>query len=304
MARPANRIEQEVMDMPEGFSHAAALLPDRLKSAALALPERDRARAEEIRLRAGREASVLLPEGERALCPGELTDARDMDEVLERATRSSVHAAEHELRRGFVSAGRGIRVGVCGTLSDAENGGMRAVSSVCIRVPRQVRSAGRAAIAGLAAPPSSVLVLSPPGGGKTTFLRELVRTVSDGGTRVSLCDERAEIASAGSGVPLFDVGRCTDVFTGAPKAEAAMMLLRAMNPQVIALDEVTEHRDIGAIEYAANCGIKVFATAHAAGVDELRRRPLYRQLMELRAFDAAVVISGAGAERRYEVEYL
>lgn len=285
--------------MPEGFSAAAALLPETFKAAALALPGNDRERAEEIRLRSGREASVLLPEGERVLCRGIKAGERDMCEVLERATCSSVHSAAHELRRGFVSAALGVRVGVCGTLSDAQ-GGIRGISSVCIRVPRQIKSAGAEAVAHLARSRESVLALSPPGGGKTTFLRELVRTVSDLGVRVSLCDERGEIAASLNGLPQFDVGRCTDVLTGAPKADAAMMLLRAMNPQVIALDEITEGRDIDAIESAANCGVRVYATAHAASPDELLRRPLYRRLMEARAFDAAVLISGAGASRRYE----
>ena len=290
--------------MPEGFLAAAALLPDEFKAAALALPEQDKTRAEEIRLRSGREATVLLPEGERVFFRGVKTCARDMGEVLERATRSSVHSASHELRRGFVSAPLGVRVGICGTLSDTESGGIRSVSSVCIRVPRQIKGAGAGAIALLTRSPDSALVLSRPGGGKTTFLRELVRTVSDTGVRVLLCDERGEIAAAHDGQPQFDVGRCTDVLTGAPKAEAAMMLLRAMNPQVIALDEITEKRDIDAIENAANCGVRVYATAHAASPDELTRRPLYRRLMEVRAFDAAVLISGAGAERHYEVTRL
>lgn len=287
--------------MPEGFSAAAALLPDVYKAAALALPEKDRKRTEEIRLRSGREASVLLPEGERVLCRGIKAVERDMREVLERATCSSVHSAAHELRRGFVSAALGVRVGVCGTLSDVSGGGIRGISSVCIRVPRQIKNAGAEAISLLARSRESVLVLSPPGGGKTTFLRELVRTVSDSGVRVSLCDERGEIAASVNGLPQFDVGRCTDVLTGAPKADAAMMLLRAMNPQVIALDEITEGRDIDAIENAANCGVRVYATAHAASPDELLRRPLYRRLMEAQAFEAAVLISGAGANRRYEV---
>jgi stage III sporulation protein AA len=139
-------------------------------------------------------------------------------------------------------------------------------------------------------------------------LRDLIRAVSDGDAayglrpeRVSLADERSEIAAVYDGVPQLDVGAHTDVLDACPKAQAVIMLLRAMNPNVVALDEVTAERDVAAIISAANCGARIFATAHAAGEGDLRRRPVYRLLRECGVFEKTVTITRECGVRRYRV---
>ena len=299
---PLHRVKRKkVWDMPEYFQRAAALLPEPLLHAAAALPARERTACEELRLRVGRPCALRLPEGERQLSPEAVT-ARTLAAVLEKATGASLHAFADELRRGFVCAAGGVRVGVCGTAVCRAGAveALRDVSSLCIRVARPVPGAGREVLPLLAG--KSVLVLSPPGGGKTTFLRELVRTVSDSGVRVALADERGELAGASGGVPGFDVGQRTDVLTGAPKAEAALLLLRAMAPEVVAMDEVSAPEDAAAIETLLGCGVRIFASAHAADRAALLRRPVFRRLLERGAFDVLVRISGRGGARTYGVE--
>lgn len=287
--------------MPEHFSLAAALLPPDLRAAAETLPEHERASCEELRLRVGCPPSARLPDGERPLTPDPVTP-RTLAAVLENATGASLHAVADDLRRGFVSAPGGVRVGVCATAVCAGSGvvTLRDVSSLCIRVARPVPGAGREVLPMLRG--KSVLVLSPPGGGKTTFLRELVRVSSDAGARVAVADERGELAGMRGGVPGFDVGQRTDVLTGAPKAEAALMLLRAMSPEIVAMDEIGDASDAGAIRTLLGCGVRIFASAHAPDRAALMRRSVFRRLMEDRAFDALVVISGRGEARRYRVE--
>ena len=288
--------------MQDGYGAAAALLPPTLRSAAQALTEREKDSAEEFRLRMGRRPAVLLPDGERILADSTVS-AADILAVTEIATRSSFHAVTDELRRGYLAAPGGVRVGVCGA-AVMENGikTLRELSSLCVRIPRQVKEAGSGAIETVK--DGSVLIYSPPGGGKTTFLRELVRTVSDAGTRVSLCDERGEIAGAVSGAPQFDVGRSTDVLSGAPKAEGALLLLRAMNPQVVAMDEISAPEDAKAIETLLGCGVHIFAPVHASFAEELALRPACRKLLDEGAFQYAVRISGRGTQRHYAVDRL
>ena len=154
----------------------------------------------------------------------------------------------------------------------------------------------------------STLIFAPPGAGKTTLLRDLIRMASDGvhmaPQRVGVADERGEIAALWSGRPQLDVGHRTDVLEGCPKAQGLMMLLRAMNPQILAADEITAPEDVRALVTAAGCGTALLATAHGRDRKDLSRRPLYRELMEARVFRRLVYIRPEQGIRRYEVEEL
>ena len=172
----------------EGFENAAALLPLDMRSDVLALPEGLRAGAEELRLRAGRRLSLAMPEGESPVGKRTVTP-RDLDTVLENATRASAHTALESVASGFVTVRGGCRVGLCGETVVREGGvrSIRRLSSLGIRIPRQHRGCAAevyARLLELGLP--DTLIVSPPGAGKTTLLRELVRLVSEGGRRVSL----------------------------------------------------------------------------------------------------------------------
>lgn len=286
----------------DGFASAAALLPWRLRQAAEAMPGESRAVCEELRLRRGREATALMEGREYGLGAGPVTEG-DLRTVLETATRASFHAVGEQLCRGFISAPGGVRVGVCGTAVVGPGGmeGVREIYSVSLRVPRAVPDCADGIWDALTAGGfRSVLIAAPPGAGKTTLLRELVRRLSCQGLRVAVADERGEIADAWDGEAAFDVGPHTDVMTGVPKAQGVGLLLRAMNPQVMAVDEIGGEADARALLEAAGGGVKLLATIHGARGE--RESPVCRALLQAGVFRRRVWVENRRGVRRYTVE--
>jgi stage III sporulation protein AA len=293
------------------FVQAVQALPLRLRQEALSLPEGDRARAEELRLRAGWPMTAVLPEGERPL-GGSPVEGRELEQLVEIASRASLHTVLDQVRRGYLTFEGGHRIGLCGTaaLREGEIHALRAISSANLRIARQVKGAAAPVLDGLCPGGrlADTLILAPPGLGKTTLLRDLIRSVSEGEgctpLRVSLADERGEVAAMYNGRPQLEVGRRTDVAEGCPKAQGLMLLLRAMNPQVLAVDEITAPEDVGALITAAGCGVTLLATAHGEGRAGLERRPLYRPLLDEGLFRFLVRIRREGERRIYTIEEL
>lgn len=294
------------------YEKACELLPTRLSVSALDISRERMAEVEEIRLRAGWPIHLVLS-GEEIPLPQTRVIGEDLEQVLDRATEFSRYTAEESLRAGFVTARGGFRVGVCGSViaSNGKSEGIRDISSLAIRIPREQEDIARPLLPRLLEKGRllNTLILSPPGGGKTTLLRDLVRLVSDGSElaapmRVSLVDERGEIAAMYRGMAQLAVGSQTDVLDGCPKRIAIPMLLRAMTPQVIALDEIAHPSDVDALCSAVNCGIVMLATAHASSDSEWESRPILKRLLNCGVFERVVVIEVQKAFRSYRVEVL
>lgn len=291
----------------EPFEQAAALLPPHLRRGTEALPALVKRRVEEIRLRAGRSPSLVLGRDELPLPSDGPVTVQDLERTVEIATQASAHAALESLRQGWFTVPGGHRVGLCGSLwsEGGEVRNLRCLSSLDIRVAHAVPGCGETVLPQLLREGRfvSTLLLSPPGGGKTTLLRDLTRLLSQGGARVGLMDERGEVAALWRGLPQFDVGERTDVLEGCPKAQGLMMLLRGMNPQILCCDEITDPADLAALTQCAGCGVKLLSTVHAETVDDLLAKPLYRDLLARGLFRRAVVLR-RGEEPRYRVEEL
>lgn len=278
------------------YEQAAALLPSRWQQAARRVPEHRKAQAEEFRLRAGRPMTLLTCEGELLVSdelPRQSVTQADLEQLCDAVTGYSRYAAAETM--GAVRGDGGTA--------------LRDISSAVVRISRQVRGLWQEVPEWSAGGFDSTLIAAPPGGGKTTLLRDMIATLSNGTEdrcplRVGVVDERGELAGMYRGVPQLDVGCHTDVLDGCPKALGIPMLLRSANPQVIAVDEITEAADILAMTAAANCGVKLLATIHAEDGEELRRKPLFRQLAEAGVFRRLITISTAEGRRHYRTEAL
>lgn len=262
---------------------------------------------EEIRLRCGIPATINRGGSESALfCKGRpvTPDAALLQAVLEAASDHSVHTAAEAMARGYVTLRGGSRVGLCGraVVLDGRVKTISPVSSLNIRAARQHPGCASALIDHLAQQEESLLILGPPGCGKTTLLRDAARLLSDRlDRRVGLADTRGELAALWAGAPQMNVGRRTDVLADCPVALAVPMLVRTMNPAWVCIDEITDPEDIAAIERASYCGVHFLATAHAACVEDLGGRPLYRRLLKLGLFRWAAVL---GPSREVHIQKL
>lgn len=286
---------------------AAGVLPFELRQALDRLDRRWAERTEELRLRRGYPMMVGVGDRELETDSLPITEAHLLT-VLENASQASVHTVLGQIREGFVTLRGGHRIGLCGTVvcREGENVTMRNLSSLSVRVARQVKGFGHTVLPALMEDGcfQNTLILSPPGVGKTTLLRDLVRELSDKGTRIAVTDERGEIAALWRGEAQLDVGRHTDVLDGCPKDEGMIMMLRGMNPQVIAVDEITRQRDVKAVSEVFGCGVSLLATAHGRRIEDLKGRRIYRTLMDLGMFRRVVIMERRGDCRKMTVEVL
>ena len=227
----------------------------------------------------------------------------DMKETVEYISNYSLYAYEDEIRQGFITVQGGHRVGMAGKVIMEKDGikSMKYISFINVRLSHQVKGCADKLLPFVAEGTEvrHTLIISPPRCGKTTLLRDLIRQLSDGGENhhgvtVGVVDERSEIGACYMGVPQNDLGIRTDVLDCCPKAKGMLMLIRTMAPQVIAVDEIGGREDLEAIEYVRNCGCKLLATVHGSSIDDIRSKPVLRELILEHVFERYVVLGNAG----------
>lgn len=242
----------------------------------------------EIRLRIGQPIIVYSNNNEKLL--SYITTGAIIKETVELISGYSLYAWESELRAGFITLPGGCRVGLCGktVVEDEKVKTMVHISGINMRIKHEVKGCSNAVLK-LIPDLGHMVIISPPGCGKTTLLRDLARSISNKGKTVAIVDERSEIAGSYMGVPQNDVGMRTDVLDRCPKDKGMTMLLRSMSPDVIVADEIGSKKDVEAIEQIANAGVKIICTIHGSGIDDIRERKHLKELTGL--FDNYIVLS-------------
>ncbi|MDO4531381.1 MAG: stage III sporulation protein AA [Bacillota bacterium] len=265
------------------------ILPRRLRER---ITEEELLQAQEIRLRCGQPVALKGMDGSLRLMEERLS-ARELREAVSFISEYSLYAFEEELRQGYLTLEGGHRVGFCGkaVLEGGEIRTLKQINALNIRIARQQKGWAEAFLPKLMEGKRfcHTLIVSPPCCGKTTLLRDMVRCLSERHYAVGVVDERGEICPLRDGVPQMDVGCCTDVLEGCPKAKGMVLLLRSMSPQIIAVDELGGAADAAAVGEVLRCGVQLLATAHGYGYSDVRQR--LKELVDAEIFERYLVLS-------------
>ena len=241
-----------------------------------------------VRIRCGRSTTLEMADGGSIdLAP---MDRLAFDRLLLRLMDNSVYARAGEIQNGYFTAAGGFRVGVCGRI-DAGSVDLSGITSICIRFARQkIGCAVRLHEIIAREAYASMLIVSPPGMGKTTMLRDLARSLSAAGAQIAIADERREICGCVGGVPQMDVGVRTDIMDGGAKHIAIPMLVRSMAPDIVIADEIGNAADADCLLDARRCGASIIASAHGRTIGEAAQRGCIARLFENGAFDYAALL--------------
>lgn len=242
---------------------------------------------QEIRIRVNQPVKITAADGFKFVSntglladKGDFSDYRvspaDIQTSLELISEGSVYTFIEEIRKGFITIKGGHRIGIAGKVITKNQAviNIREVNGLNIRIAREVKGSSEKIlklISDDACGVHNTLIIAPPNGGKTTALRDLTRVLSEK-HKISLVDERCEIAACFRGVPQLDVGPQTDILELCPKAQAMLIMLRSMSPEIMVTDEVTCQEDLDVICRIINCGVKIITSIHGFTLDDIKAR--------------------------------
>ncbi|EJP6473394.1 stage III sporulation protein AA [Clostridium sp. FAM 1755] len=274
------------------------ILPNHISKLICDLDEVDK--LQEIRFKIGKPICFQLGNEERIT--SYKIKKEDIMSIVQRMSNYSIYSFEEEIKQGYLTIKGGHRVGICGrcVIDGGKVKTIRDISSLNIRICREIYNASKLVMPYIVENGHvlNTIIISPPKCGKTTIIRDISKKISDGmdllnlkGQKVSIIDERSEIAGSYNGVPQLDVGLRTDVLDNCPKSEGIVMAIRSMAPEVIICDEIGTYKDIESILIALNSGVNLITTIHGFGVEDVYNRPVFKEIVENKVFKRAIVLS-------------
>lgn len=254
---------------------------------------------EEIRIRIGQ--PIILKYSNKSIVLEYKTTQNDLLDILEKLCENSIYSYQNQICSGYITIIGGHRVGLTGSvvMQDGKIVNINNISSLNFRIARQVLGCSNELLKYIIDYKNNTiyntLIVSPPGAGKTTILRDAIRQISNGigdfeGKTIGLVDERNEISAMYKGISQNDIGIRTDVLENISKSIGMKMLVRSMAPQIICADEIGSFEDVEAIKYIVCSGVKGIFTAHGGSIEELELNPALRQLIDLLMFERIIFL--------------
>ena len=256
---------------------------------------------EEIRIRINR--PIILKLRNQDICINYIVTEKDIMQTLEKLCENSLYAYKKQIAEGYITVKGGHRVGITGTgvVEEEKIINIKYISSLNFRIAREVKGCSKNILKEIINQKDNTIyntiIVAPPGKGKTTMLRDIVRNISNGiqelsftGKNCGLIDERGEIAACYRGIPQKDVGIRTDIIENVSKEKGIMMLIRSMAPEVIACDEIGSSQDVQAIEKAVISGVKGIFTMHGKSIDDVKNNKEINKLLEKNILEKIIFI--------------
>ena len=267
---------------------------------------------EEIRLRLERPIILKYADGEKVIKYS--VTLEEVISCLQAICENSIYTYQNQIAEGFVTIKGGHRVGISGS-GVMENGkiiNINHIYSLNFRISRQVIGSGNKILKYILDVDKNniynTLIVSSPGAGKTTIIRDIIRQISTGikeikflAINVGVVDERGEIASLFRGIPQNEIGIKTDVIDNVPKHLGMKMLIRSMAPKVIVADEIGSNEDIEAIKYAICSGCRGLFTAHGSNFEDISLNPIIKNLIATNIIERIVFLDEANRGKIREV---
>ena len=266
---------------------------------------------EEIRIRVHRK--IILKIKKKEIKNNNIINTKEILEILQKICDNSIYTYQNQICNGFITIKGGHRVGITGNVvfKDGQVINISHIYSLNFRIAREIIGCSNKLLKYVLKINENTIyntiILSPPGRGKTTLLRDCIRNLSDGikeygfkGINIGVVDERGEIAAMYKGVPQNDVGQRTDILDNISKDIGMKMLIRSMNPKIITADEIGTKEDIEAINYAICSGVKGLFTAHGDSLQDIKLNPILNKLYNLKIIERIVLIK---KDRELELIY-